>query len=368
MTKPAKYDYLIVGAGLYGATVAYRIRQAGKRALVIDRRDHTGGNVRCENVGGIDVHRYGAHIFHTSNREVWDFVNRFATFNRFTNSPIANFKGRLYNLPFNMNTFHALWGIAPPAQAREIIDPQRLVSGIGEPLNLEEQAFSLVGRDISETLVKGYTEKQWGRPCSELPPEIIRRLPVRFTFDNNYFDDLYQGIPAGGYNPLIDALLDGTEVRLGCDFFAHRDELEAISGHTIYTGEIDRYYGYRFGRLEYRSLRFESETLAQENFQGVAVMNFTDAETPYTRIIEHKHFAGARTPHTVITREYPQEWTPDREPYYPINDARNGAVYAKYRAAADADPRTTFGGRLAEYRYYDMHQVIERALKLELKL
>lgn len=367
MTKPAKYDYLIVGAGLYGATVAYRIRQAGKRALVIDRRDHTGGNVRCENVGGIDVHRYGAHIFHTSNREVWDFVNRFATFNRFTNSPIANFKGRLYNLPFNMNTFHALWGVVTPAQAREIIDRQRRESGIGEPSNLEEQAISLVGRDIYETLVKGYTEKQWGRPCSELPPEIIRRLPVRFTFDNNYFDDLYQGIPVGGYNPLIDALLDGTEVRLGCDFFAHRDELEAISEHTIYTGEIDRYYDYRFGRLEYRSLRFESETLAQENFQGVAVMNFTDAETPYTRIIEHKHFAGARTPHTVITREYPQEWTPDREPYYPINDARNGAVYAKYKAAADADPRTTFGGRLAEYRYYDMHQVIERALKLELK-
>ena len=306
MTKPAKYDYLIVGAGLYGATVAYRIRQAGKRALVIDRRDHTGGNVRCENVGGIAVHRYGAHIFHTSNREVWDFVNRFATFNRFTNSPIANFKGRLYNLPFNMNTFHALWGVATPAQAREIIDRQRRESGIGEPSNLEEQAISLVGRDIYETLVKGYTEKQWGRPCSELPPEIIRRLPVRFTFDNNYFDDLYQGIPVGGYNPLIDALLDGTEVRLGCDFFSHRDELEAISGHTIYTGEIDRYYGYRFGRLEYRSLRFESETLAQENFQGVAVMNFTDAETPYTRIIEHKHFAGARTPHTVITREYPQ--------------------------------------------------------------
>ena len=361
-----KYDYLVVGAGLFGAAFAQMAKEKGKRVLVIDKRSHIAGNIYTEDVGGIAVHRYGAHIFHTDDEEVWQYANRFATFNRFTNAPLAKYQDRLYHMPFNMNTFYAMWGVTKPNEAREIIERQRKEI-TGEPQNLEEQAISLVGRDIYETLVKDYTEKQWGRPCSELPPEIIRRLPVRFTFDNNYFDDLYQGIPVGGYNPLIDALLDGTEVRLGCDFFSHRDELEAISGHTIYTGEIDRYYGYRFGRLEYRSLRFESETLAQENFQGVAVMNFTDAETPYTRIIEHKHFAGARTPHTVITREYPQEWTPDREPYYPINDACNGAIYAKYKAAADADPRTTFGGRLAEYRYYDMHQVIERALKLELK-
>lgn len=361
-----KYDYLVVGAGLFGAVFAHEARAAGKSVLVVDKRPHVAGNVYTQRVAGINVHQYGAHIFHTNDKRVWTYITRFAEFNRFTNSPVANYRGELYSLPFNMYTFNKMWGVVTPEEAAAKIAEQRREI-VAPPRNLEEQAISLVGRDIFEKLVKGYTEKQWGRPCSELPPEIIRRLPVRFTFDNNYFDDLYQGIPVGGYNPLIDALLEGTEVRLGCDFFAHRDELEAISEHTIYTGEIDRYYGYRFGRLEYRSLRFESETLAQENFQGVAVMNFTDAETPYTRIIEHKHFAGARTPHTVITREYPQEWTPDREPYYPINDARNGAIYAKYKAAADADQRTTFGGRLAEYRYYDMHQVIERALKLELK-
>lgn len=368
MMKPEhkKYEYLIVGAGLFGATAAYRLRQQGRRALVVDRRTHTGGNIRCENEDGINVHRYGAHIFHTSNRRVWEFVNSLVEFRSFINSPIANFHGRLYNLPFNMNTFHALWGVTTPGQARAEIERQRFEAGIGEPSNLEEQAIALVGTDIYRTLVEGYTEKQWGRPCRELPPEIIRRLPVRFTFDNNYFNDTYQGIPAGGYNRLTDALLEGTEVRLGCDFIEHRAELEELSEKTLYTGEIDRFYDYRFGHLEYRSLRFESRRLEEENFQGVAVMNFTDRETPYTRIIEHKHFEGAKTPHTVITYEYPQAWTPGMEPYYPINDARNTAIYEKYRDAASHDGRTVFGGRLAEYRYYDMHQVIERALDIEL--
>ena len=367
MKKTDRYDFLIVGAGLFGATVARRVRDAGKRAIVIDRRNCTGGNVRCERVEGIDVHLYGPHIFHTSERRVWEFVNRFVPFRRFVNSPIANFRGRLYNLPFNMNTFHAMWGVTTPEQARAEIERQRRESGIaGKPSNLEEQSISLVGRDIYETLVKGYTEKQWGRACSELPPGIIRRLPVRFTFDNDYFDDLYCGIPEGGYNALTDALLDGTEVVLGCDFFDRRAELEAIAAHTVYTGGIDRFYGYRFGHLEYRTLRFEHERIDCENFQGVAVMNFTDAETPYTRIVEHKHFSGAKTPHTVITREYPAAWTPGCEPYYPVNDARNDALYAKYRALADAEPRTTFGGRLAEYRYLDMHHVIAHALDIDI--
>ncbi len=362
-----KYDYLIVGAGLFGATVAWRLHRMGRRVLVIDRRDHTGGNLRCERMAGIDVHRYGAHIFHTSNERVWKFVNSLVPFRPFVNSPIANYCGRLYNLPFNMNTFHALWGVTTPEQARAKIEEQRRECGVENPQNLEEQALMLVGRDIYETLIKGYTEKQWGRPCRELPAEIIRRLPVRFTFDNNYFNDRWQGIPEGGYNTLFDTLLEGVEVRLGCDFFDNRAELEALSDKTIYTGEIDRYYDYRFGHLEYRSLRFETHTLPQENFQGVAVMNFTDSATPYTRIIEHKHFAGTISPETVITREYPQAWTVGKEPYYPINDIRNNAIYDRYRTLAECDERTLFGGRLAEYRYYDMDRVVERALDLKLE-
>ena len=362
----AKYDYIIVGAGLYGATVAWRARQAGKRVLVIERRNHTGGNVHCTNNDGIAVHHYGAHIFHTSDRKIWEFVNSFVEFKPFINSPIANYHGRLFHLPFNMNTFCELWGKITPEEAQNRIAQQRAESGITEPTNLEEQAISLVGRDIYEILVKGYTEKQWGRPCSELPASIIRRLPVRFTFDNNYFNDTYQGIPANGYNTLIDKLLEGIEVRLDCDFIRHRSELEPLAEKIIYTGEIDRFFDYRFGPLEYRSLRFEHQRLEQENFQGVAVMNFTDSETPYTRIIEHKHFSSVERPHTVITHEYPQQWQQGMEPYYPIADARNLALYAQYKEVADSLPNVIFGGRLAEYRYYDMHQVIAAALNVEI--
>lgn len=363
-SKP--YDYLIVGAGLYGATVAYRARQAGLRVLVVERRPHIGGNLYCEDVDGVSVHRYGAHIFHTSNRAVWDFVNSFVEFRPFINSPIANYHGRLFNLPFNMNTFHAMWGITTPDEARERIEAQRRECGIGEPQNLEEQAISLVGRDIYEVLIKGYTEKQWGRACRDLPASIIRRLPVRYTFDNNYFNDTYQGIPIGGYNQLIERMLEGVEVRLGCDFFAHRTELEPLARKIVYTGEIDRWFDYCYGALEYRSLRFETERLEQANYQGVAVMNFTDAETPFTRIIEHKHFSGVQTPHTVVTREYPCEWSEGAEPYYPIGNERNIALYARYAELAAALPNVVFGGRLAEYRYYDMHQAVEAALRLEI--
>ena len=362
----AKYDYIIVGAGLYGATVAWRARQAGKRVLVIERRNHTGGNVHCTNNDGIAVHHYGAHIFHTSDRKIWEFVNSFVEFKPFINSPIANYHGRLFHLPFNMNTFCELWGEITPEEAQQRIAQQRTDSGITEPTNLEEQAISLVGRDIYEILIKGYTEKQWGRPCSELPASIIRRLPVRFTFDNNYFNDTYQGIPIDGYNTLIDKLLEGVEVRLGCDFIQHRSELEPLAEKIVYTGEIDRFFDYQFGPLEYRSLRFEHQRLEQENFQGVAVMNFTDSETPYTRTIEHKHFSGVERPHTVITREYPQQWQQGMEPYYPIADARNLALSAQYKEMADSLPNVIFGGRLAEYRYYDMHQVIAAALNVEI--
>ena len=362
----AKYDYIIVGAGLYGATVAWRARQAGKRVLVIERRNHTGGNVHCTNNDGIAVHHYGAHIFHTSDRKIWEFVNSFVEFKPFINSPIANYHGRLFHLPFNMNTFCELWGEITPEEAQQRIAQQRTDSGITEPTNLEEQAISLVGRDIYEILVKGYTEKQWGRPCSELPASIIRRLPVRFTFDNNYFNDTYQGIPIDGYNTLIDKLLEGVEVRLGCDFIQHRSELEPLAEKIVYTGEIDRFFDYQFGPLEYRSLRFEHQRLEQEDFQGVAVMNFTDSETPYTRTIEHKHFSCVERPHTVITREYPQQWQQGMEPYYPIADARNLALYAQYKEMADSLPNVIFGGRLAEYRYYDMHQVIAAALNVEI--
>ncbi len=363
-SKP--YDYLIVGAGLYGATVAYRARQAGLRVLVVERRPHIGGNLYCEDVDGVSVHRYGAHIFHTSNRAVWDFVNSFVEFRPFINSPIANYHGRLFNLPFNMNTFHAMWGVTTPDEARERIEAQRRESGIVEPQNLEEQAISLVGRDIYEVLVKGYTEKQWGRACRDLPASIIRRLPVRYTFDNNYFNDTYQGIPVGGYNQLIERMLEGVEVRLGCDFFAHRAELEQLARKIVYTGEIDRWFDYCYGALEYRSLRFETECLEKANYQGVAVMNFTDAETPFTRIIEHKHFSGVQTPHTIITREYPCEWSEGAEPYYPIGNERNMALYERYAELAAALPNVVFGGRLAEYRYYDMHQAVEAALRLEI--
>ena len=362
----AKYDYIIVGAGLYGATVAWRARQAGKRVLVIERRNHTGGNVHCTNNDGIAVHHYGAHIFHTSDRKIWEFVNSFVEFKPFINSPIANYHGRLFHLTFNMNTFCELWGEITPEEAKQRIAQQRTDSGITEPTNLEEQAISLVGRDIYEILVKGYTEKQWGRPCSELPASIIRRLPVRFTFDNNYFNDTYQGIPTNGYNTLIDKLLEGVEVQLNCDFIQHRSEFEPLAEKIVYTGEIDRFFDYRFGRLEYRSLRFEHQRLEQEDFQSVAVMNFTDSETPYTRIIEHKHFSGVERPHTVITREYPQQWQQGMEPYYPIADARNLALYAQYKEVADSLPNIIFGGRLAEYRYYDMHQVIAAALNVKL--
>ena len=367
------YDYLIVGSGLFGATFAYQAKKAGKSCLVIDKRPHLGGNVFCEQVKGIHVHTYGAHIFHTSNKEVWDFVNGLVPFNRFTNSPVANYKGELYNLPFNMNTFRQMWGVRTPEEAAARIDEQigdwRLKIGNREPQNLEEQALMLVGRDIYEKLIKGYTEKQWGRPCTELPAFIIRRLPLRFVYDNNYFDDPYQGIPEGGYNALIEKLLEGIYTRVNCDFFAHRDELTALVDTVIYTGPIDQFYDYRFGKLQYRTVRFETETLDTPNYQGNAVINYTDRETPFTRIIEHKHFeafgsAVYDNPKTVISREYSTEWQPGMEPYYPINDARNTDLYRQYKALADKEKNVLFGGRLAEYKYYDMAPTIEQALKL----
>ncbi|MBR1426049.1 MAG: UDP-galactopyranose mutase [Paludibacteraceae bacterium] len=370
-----QYDYLIVGAGLYGAVVAYRARQAGKRVLVIDRRNHRGGNVYCEDVHGIHVHKYGAHIFHTSNKEVWDFVNRFVPFNRYTNSPVANYRGRLYNLPFNMNTFAQMWGVVTPAEAQARLDEQRAeaLAALGgrEPANLEEQALSLVGRDIYEALIKGYTEKQWGRPCTDLPAFIIRRLPVRLVFDNNYFNDLYQGIPVGGYNVLIDRLLEGCEVRLGTDYLADKAAWDALADKVVFTGSIDEYFGYSLGHLEYRTVRFETEVLDTPNHQGNAVVNYTDAAVPYTRIIEHKHFEsfGAdvyANPRTVISREYSTEWHPGMEPYYPVNDARNSRLYEDYRALADRETNVLFGGRLAEYKYYDMHHIVDKALKAAL--
>ena len=367
------YDYLIVGSGLFGATFAYRAKQAGKKCLVIDQRPQLGGNVFCEDREGIHVHTYGAHIFHTANKEVWDFVNGLVPFNRYTNCPVANYKGELYNLPFNMNTFYQMWGVHTPEEAQAKINEQRaevaaMLNG-REPANLEEQALMLVGRDIYEKLIKSYTEKQWGRPCTELPAFIIRRLPLRFIFDNNYFNDPYQGIPIGGYNMLIERLLDGIETRVNCDFFAHREELEAMADKIIYTGPIDAFYGYRFGKLQYRTVRFETETLDTPNYQGNAVINYTDRETPYTRIIEHKHFesfgqAVYENPKTVISREYSTEWQPGMEPYYPVNDDRNATLYAQYKELADKEPKVFFGGRLAEYKYYDMAPTIEQALRL----
>lgn len=365
------YDYLIVGAGLFGATFAYRATQAGKRCLVIDKREHTGGNLYCEEVEGINVHKYGAHIFHTNSKQVWDFVNSIVEFNRYTNCPVANYKGELYNLPFNMNTFNRMWGVKTPAEAETKIAEQRAEAVAAlegrEPANLEEQALTLVGKDIFEKLIKGYTEKQWGRSCKELPAFIIKRLPVRMIFDNNYFNDRYQGIPIGGYNKLIDGLLAGVEVQLGVDFFAERGKWEAMADKVVFTGKIDEYYGYRFGKLEYRTVRFEQETIDTANYQGNAVVNYTERDIPYTRVIEHKHFEmfGAdvyANDKTVISREYSTEWEDGMEPYYPVNDERNNSLYNQYKALADAEQRTIFGGRLAEYKYYDMAPIVEQVL------
>lgn len=361
------YNYLVVGAGLYGATVAQQLRQAGKSVLVIDKRPHIAGNVYTEQTEGIHVHVYGAHIFHTNSREVWDYVRRFADFNRFTNSPVANYRGELYSLPFNMYTFNRMWGVVTPEEAAAKIAEQRREI-TGEPRNLEEQAISQIGRDLYEKLVKGYTEKQWGRPCDQLPAFIIRRLPVRLTYDNNYFNALYQGIPMGGYTKMVARMLEGIEVRLGCDYLADRDGLNAAAEKVIYTGPIDAYFGHRLGSLAYRSVRFETEVLDLPNFQGNAAVNYTDAETPWTRIIEHKWFEfgkdenGADLPKTVISREYSSEWKPGDEPYYPVNDEPNAALYRQYAALASKEENVVFGGRLGEYRYYDMDQVIAAAL------
>ncbi len=357
------YDYLIVGSGLFGAVVAHEAAKAGKTCLVLEKRDHTGGNVHCEMVEDIVVHQYGAHIFHTNNKAVWDYVNELAEFNRYTNSPIANYKGEIYNLPFNMNTFRAMWGVRTPAEALAKIEAQRAEIQT-EPKNLEEQAISLVGRDIYEKLIKGYTEKQWGRDCTELPAFIIKRLPVRLTYDNNYFNDRYQGIPIGGYNGIIDKLLAKADVLTGVDFLSDPDTYRAMADTVVYTGTIDSYFGFCYGKLEYRTVRFESEVLDEANYQGVAVVNYTDRETPYTRVIEHKHFEFGTQPKTVVTREYSTDWQDGMEPYYPVNDARNGDLYQRYAALAKEEKNTLFGGRLAEYRYYDMDKVIESALAL----
>lgn len=360
-----RYDYLIVGAGLYGAVFAHEARQAGRKCLVVERRDHIGGNIYCENIGGVNVHKYGAHIFHTDSREVWDYVNRFVEFNRYTNSPIANFEGELYNLPFNMNTFYRLWGVKTPDEARAKIDEQRQAyRHITAPANLEEQALTLCGSDIYHRLIKGYTEKQWGRKASELPAFIIKRIPFRFTYDNNYFNDRYQGIPIGGYNKLIEALLDGVEVRLNTDYFAHCAMLDGIADKVLFTGCIDQFFDYRFGRLDYRSLRFDTQQLNVVDFQGNAVVNYTSASVPYTRIIEHKHFESPHTPTTVITYEYPDDFAPGKEPYYPINDERNNAIVEQYRRLASECQNVMFGGRLGLYAYADMDDTIAAALSL----
>ena len=383
VTMNSHYDYLIVGAGLYGATFAYKAKQTGKRCLVIDSRPQLGGNLYCEEVGGIQVHRYGPHIFHTNNLQVWQFVNKIVPFNRYTNSPLANYQGRLYNLPFNMNTFYQMWGVLTPAEAMAKLDEQRRdavarmrAEGVDEPRNLEEQALLLIGRDIYERLIKGYTEKQWGRPCNELPAFIIRRLPVRFVFDNNYFNDRYQGVPIGGYNRLIDGLLEGVETRTGVNFFEERRKSgssfhiqDASFDKVLFTGRIDEFYDFQFGKLDYRTVRFDTEDMPIPNYQGNAVVNYTDRNVPYTRIIEHKHFEmfGADVescPHTVISREYSVEWKEGLEPYYPVNDQRNSAIYEKYRTLAEREQSIIFGGRLAEYKYYDMAPIVEKVLSL----
>ena len=365
-----KYDYLVVGAGLYGAVFAHEAKMAGKSVLVIDKRPNIAGNVYTEPVEGIQVHKYGAHIFHTNNKKVWDYVNQFAEFNRFTNSPVANYNGELYSLPFNMYTFNKMWGVTTPEEAAEKIEEQRKEAGIIEPKNLEEQAISLVGRDIYEKLIKGYTEKQWGRPCTELPSFIIKRLPVRLTFDNNYFNALYQGIPVGGYTQMVANMLEGIEVELNADYLKDKEKYDAIADKVVYTGAIDAYFDYKLGALEYRSVRFETELLDIPNFQGNAAVNYTDAETPWTRIIEHKWFEfgkdadGNDLPKTVISKEFSSEWKPGDEPYYPVNDDKNGKLYAEYKKLADNEKNIIFGGRLGEYKYYDMDAVIASALNM----
>lgn len=370
-----KYDYLVVGSGLYGATFAYLATRQGKRCMVIDKRPQLGGNLYCEQIEGINVHKYGAHIFHTSNKKVWNFVNSITEFNRYTNSPVANFKGQLYNLPFNMNTFYQMWGVTTPAEAMAKLDEQRAEAaakmkddGVTVPRNLEEQARILIGEDIYERLIKGYTEKQWGRPCVDLPAFIIKRLPVRLVFDNNYFNDKYQGVPIGGYNKLIAGLLDGIETKTGTDFFTNRLYWEGLADTIVFTGKIDEYYGYCYGKLEYRTVRFEEEVLDMPNYQGNAVVNYTEKDVPYTRIIEHKHFEmfGSEvynSSKTLISKEYSTEWKDGMEPYYPVNDDRNNSLYCQYKALADKEKRVIFGGRLAEYRYYDMHQIVECLLE-----
>lgn len=367
-----KYNFLIVGSGLFGSIFAYEATKRGKKCLVIDKRSHIAGNIYTENIDGINVHKYGAHIFHTSNKDVWDYIQQFAEFNRYTNSPVARYKNELYNMPFNMNTFNKLWGVVTPAEAQAKIEEEKKEAGIIKPKNLEEQAISLVGKTIYEKLVKGYTEKQWGKRATELPSFIINRLPVRLIYDNNYFNDKYQGIPIGGYTQIIEKMLDGIEVRLNCDFFENREELENIANKIIFTGPIDKYYNYQFGELEYRSLRFETEELDIDNYQGNAVVNYTEYEIPYTRIIEHKHFEYGQTlgklpegkalNKTIITREYPDKWIQGKEPYYTMNDEKNTNLYAKYKALADKDSRIIFGGRLGQYKYFDMDKVILEAL------
>lgn len=357
-----KYDYLIVGAGLFGAVFAHEATKRGKRCLVVEKRGHIAGNVYTEEVEGIQVHKYGAHIFHTSNEEVWQYVHRFASFNHFINSPVANYKGRLYNLPFNMNTFYQMWGVKTPTEAAQKIEAQRKTAGITEPKNLEEQAISLVGEDIYRILIKGYTEKQWGRDCRDLPASIIRRLPVRFTFDNNYFRDRFQGIPEEGYTSMVEKMLEGIEVRLNTDFLKQKDEFEAVADKVIFTGPIDAYFDYVHGALNYRSVRFETEILPISNYQGVAVVNYNEREVPFTRIIEHKHFAFGTQEKTVISREYPSKWQLGVEPYYPVNDAQNTALYERYKALADLQDKVRFAGRLGQYKYFDMDKVIAEAL------
>lgn len=357
-----QYDYVIVGSGLFGSVFARQLTDAGYKCLVLEKRPHTGGNIYCENIENINVHKYGAHIFHTDIERVWKYVNSYVTFNRYTNCPVANYKGKLYNMPFNMNTFYALWGVTTPADAMDKIKKQRDEANITEPENLEEKALSLVGRDIYEKLIKGYTEKQWGRPATELPPFIISRLPLRFTFDNNYFNSRYQGIPEGGYNVLTDALLKGIEVKCNVDYNDDREYWNSLCDKVLYTGAIDSLYDYRLGKLQYRSLRFEQQILNTQNYQGVAVMNFTDRETPYTRIIEHKHFENAVSDKTVITYEYPANWTPGDEPYYPVNDAENDGLYKNYAQLASNDKKLILGGRLGLYKYYDMDKIIDVAL------
>lgn len=367
-----KYDYLLVGAGLFSATFAYLANKAGKKCLVIDKRPHLGGNVYCENIEGINVHKYGAHIFHTSNKQVWDFVNSIVEFNRYTNCPVANYKGKLYNLPFNMNTFYQMWGVITPEEAQAKINEQKAeaVAALGgrEPQNLEEQALTLVGKDIFEKLIKEYTEKQWGRKCTELPAFIIKRLPVRLVFDNNYFNDKYQGIPIGGYNKLIDGLLEGVKTKTNVDFFENRSYLEGVADKLVFTGQIDEFFDYQYGKLNYRTVRFETEVIDNPNYQGNAVVNYTEREVPFTRVIEHKHFEmfGQEVydcPKTVISKEYSTEWKDGMEPYYPVNDDVNSSLYAKYKALADKEDNVIFGGRLAEYKYYDMAPTVERAME-----